>query len=286
MEDKKNQESKKLTAVERQKMTKIANASAITFSFAFVIALFCISFPNKYLVPFIISAIIAVATFVSCITLNVLAGKPGKYLKEKRAQYARLTAVKDIDFKGELETVRSNYAADDYAYKNRIEKVRGIGTNTLYDYSVLSKGKIVYGYIVEANSDIFKYKEGMRVYPAVAVFGMDEYFETHPYALAKTAEELYANRNFNILANERNFFTSKKIADGDGRELYVTTLLLYRPYLPVYTLQGALLPVIVDPTGCPSVFTVDSDYWTDALISNFICGDGARKEEEALKELN
>ena len=196
------------------------------------------------------------------------------------ARYSSYPAQKISDFQSELETVRENFGKDTDSDKNKIGVFPFVGSAPFYDFSVIKSGKIYYSYLVEANSSLFQNRRMDRMtLPAVVVYSTDERYESDPLALKEIAEKLFANKNHNFLRNDMEYFTAKKLADKD-HNIYVTTIMVYRKHLPLYCLSDSLLPIIADPEKSTSVFFVDSKYWTDSLIGNFVHGVSQLSEED------
>ncbi len=200
----------------------------------------------------------------------------GEYMYRARGKIsANLRKYKSLpyreisDFKAELEKLRAAYAADNNPDKNRIPKMRFKSAAPYFDFSVLKSGRIYYAYLVEANDMLFTpiRNNTYDVLPAVFVYSTDPHFEEHPYDLQPIAEKLFEDRANNILKNESEYFSNVKV-DGkltDGREVYMTTVMVNRAHLPLGHISGNLLPLIADPLNCTSAFIVDVNYWSEDL---------------------
>lgn len=231
--------------------------------------------------PFGKDAAIAVL-FISALVCIVFGGigyylnsKPDKEITDRMTSYSLYPEKKIEDYKGELATVRANYEADTSADKNVITTARIMKSfRPYYDRKVLSSGKIYYGQIVEANSRLFDRNFKELILPAVVVYSPDEYYENYPYELGDIAKTLFADKRNNILRNDLKYFSNVKVEESltGGREVYISTIMVYRYHLPTGYLKRGLFPVIADPQGCTSVFIVDSKYWTEGLIGNY-CHD-------------
>lgn len=202
-------------------------------------------------------------------------------IKMKMSSYLNVAGDENPDFLKEIEAVRENFAADTNPDKNMT--IKGYGPNKkFHDRSVIATGKIRYGYVVQANNEMFRFKDLQTVaLPGVVIYSTDDYFDTNPLALKKIANELYYNRRHNILRNELKYFTAQRLPDEltDGREVYITTIMFYRLHLPLGHLTDSLLPLVADPNH-PAAFVVDVKYWTEPLIGNFVHGYAIKHDDK------
>lgn len=205
--------------------------------------------------------------------------------KEKMAKRSAYRPKKIDDYKQELASVREKFNADPNPEKNKIGIKRVLNyAKPYYDFGVIQKGKIYYAALVQVNSAAFKRSNdpSSAILPGVVVYGTDEYYESHPQELKKIAKELYANKRNNILRNELKYFSNVRVDDSltGGREVYMTTIMIFRKHLPLQYVTGWLFPVIAAPGESTSVFVVDADYWTKDLIAKFIHGDVDEDNED------
>ena len=259
-----------------------ANVVAVIAAFGIIAA--CYAYTRYDKTVFAIFLVLGILGAGGYVALRVVAAKTDKALRERWQSYLRLarqnasraeTVADTLDYRTELAAVRKNFAADTGARKNRIAKPEFAGTRPFCKYAVLETGKIVYGCIVEANEKIFEPSQLIHgVYPAVVVYGTDDWFEQNPGALRTIAQELFNNRHNNFLQNEAEYFSNRRLPAQmtEGRTVYCTTVLLYRYHLPFGCVRQphTILPVIVDPDGCTSVFVADCKYWTDGLVSDYL----------------
>ena len=225
-----------------------------------------VGIPRAAIVAVMIAGIIAGLTMVAVGEWMYRAR--GKISANKR-KYKNLPYREISDFKAELEKLRAAYAADNAPYKNKIPKPPFKSVAAYYDFSVLKSGTIYYGFLVEANNMLFtpQTNNSYDVMPAVFIYSTDPYFEEHPYDLQPVSEKLFNDRANNILRNESEYFSNIKV-DGkltDGREVYMTTVMVSRAHLPLGYISANLVPLIADPLHCTSVFIVDVQYWSEDL---------------------
>ena len=211
----------------------------------------------------------------------VMAHNVTNSVKAQMSRYLDVHEDPNPDYRKEIETVRENFNADTDPNKNMT--IKGAGPNKwLHDRSVIATGKIRYGYVVEANNELYRFKDLQSVaLPGVVIYSTDEYFDSNPLALKKIAEELYANKHSNMLRNELKYFTATRLPDEltEGRDVYITTMAFYRLHLPLGYLTDSLLPIVADPAH-PGVFVVDVKYWTGPLIGNFVHCHAIRHEDQ------
>lgn len=202
--------------------------------------------------------------------------------KMNMSRYFNIASEDNPDYLKEIEAVRENFAADTNPDKNMTLKP-GYGPNKkFYDRSVITTGKVRYGYLVEANNEMFRFKDLQTVVlPGVVIYSTDDYFDTHPLALKQIANALFADRRSNMLRNELKYFTAQRVPDNltGGREVFITTIMFYRLHLPLGYLSDSLLPLIADPQH-PAAFVVDVKYWTNPLIGNFVHGYAMRHDDD------
>lgn len=205
------------------------------------------------------------------------------------------------DFKAELELTRANFAADEDPDKNTPQMNFYFNASDCYDYYVILKGSIRYAYLVKANVEGFKKNYSATEFGAVVLYSTDEFFETDPLELKKIAEKLWRLMDSDVsdvfedsYKNERSdligllkdddcFFTNVLLPEDltNGREVYVTTMMIYRPHLPEGYISDGLFPIIADPAVSKTSLVVDRKYWSENLLGYFINGGGHRNEDDA-----
>lgn len=223
-----------------------------------------------------VSGVMFVVCVVFCVIGYILLRSTDSTEQERQAKNFALKLKGKIDYKNELEQTRAKFASSTEANKNRI-KVRAVGQGKkLYQFEVVDEGKMVYGTLVEANSELFKKaKSGIEedgIMPGVAVFSLDEYYEEHPDELRGIADALFADKRNNSLRSDFKYVFNEKVPKRltGGRTVYMSTLAFYRKFLPVGFLTGWLFPVFALPEKYDSLILVDCKYWTDNLIADFV----------------
>lgn len=230
---------------------------------------------SKEMLPLLIVGLItAVSGFVCSLTLFLVASFPDKKTKAEWFSYLFIESSDDTtDYAAELKKTRADFLNDGDPLKNTFLKPHYANAKPFCDFSTICTGKIFYGCLVLANENLFKYSRFVhKVLPAVVLYSVDDYFESNPEELIKIADLLEKNRE-GVLKNQTKYFKNVKLSDevaGD-REIYMSTVLICKRQLPFGQLFNyRLFPVIAAPHTDLPVFAVDSKYWSDKLIYNFI----------------
>ena len=234
-----------------------------------------------------ICLVVLVLSVTLAIAGNTIAKNVTKEIKAKMGSYLKIDVQDNPDYLKEIETVRANFNEDTNPDKNMTLKP-GFGRNKVfYDRSVIATGQIHYGYLVQANSELFHFKNLQTVcLPGVVIYSTDDYFDAHPLELKKIADALYANRRSNMLRHELSYFTAQRLPDEltDGRAVYITTIMFYRLHLPLGYLTDSLMPLVADPKHS-APYVVDVKYWTETLIGNFVHGYANKHKETDTTEI-
>lgn len=206
-----------------------------------------------------------------------------------RRKYKKLPCERVEDYKSEIETMRKNYADDNAADKNTVPKPMNRKFFGYLDFRVLKRGKIYYGYLVEANNLLFRRNYGFMgnsLLPAVMLYSTDPYYDENPLELKYVAEQVFADRNNNVLRDESKYFSNIKLTNPicGERAVYMTTLMIYRPQLPEGYISDGLIPLIADPD-CSSAFVLEHKYWSDKFARYFAgCDKPAKVLDMQLEE--
>lgn len=231
---------------------------------------------------YIVCVVVLVVSIPLAIAGASIARQFTNSVKATMSSYLHVEGEETPDYLKEINTVRENFAADTNPDKNVTLKMGYGPYKKFYDPSVIATGKIHYGYLVEANSEMFRFKDLKTVaLPGVVLYSTDDYFDSHPLELKKIAKTMYANKHHNILRNELNYFTAQRIPNEltGGREVYMTTIMFYRLHLPLGYLSDSLMPLVADPKHT-AAFVVDVQYWTNPLIGNFVRGHAIKYKDE------
>lgn len=203
-----------------------------------------------------------------------------------RTKYEKLPYCEMPDYKKTIDGIRERFAADTSADKNRIPKMLFRGAAQYYNFSAIEVGKIYYGYLVEANTALFRDPLFMRsnvpLAPAVFVYGTDPYFDQNPEALQDIAQKLYAGRQSNILKDESGYFSNYIVdkAITGRKEVFMTCVLVACAHLPLCKLSGSIVPIIADPACHSSAFIVDVKYWGEEYACHYAHVDNTKKRKQ------
>lgn len=249
------------------------NLVGVVIAFGVISAIY--TFSHNDMRKFYISLGIAVVAVVLFIILYFAYNFADRNLKQLWFKLLICNPDKTPDYAKDLEITKNNFDSDTNSQKNKIVKPNFRGAKQLCDFSVLKKGTMCYGCVVEANTKIFVVSKFVhQVFPAVIIYSLDEYYINNPMELKEIANELYKNKNNNFLRNEYTYFFHKSVDEKltKGRKVYATTMLLYRYHLPLGGLpsEHLVLPVIVNPESCNSIFAVDCRYWSENIVGQFL----------------
>lgn len=138
--------------------------------------------------------------------------------------------------------------------------------------ALLQRGRVVWGYVVQANTLLFE--PGPGDCPAALVYGADPSFAARLGDLAAAAGRLFATKDAPI---DR---LSQSVADELDRllryrlpewlltdEAYFAAVMVFRAHLPGRVLQRRFLPVLVAPELTPVAMVLPAQFWSDGLLA-------------------
>lgn len=213
-----------------------------------------------------------------------LSTRADKALKLRFQKFAALPEKDITDFSAEISAMRGAYAAEKDPSSNRFFIRPFAGSSYVSDFDVLTRGKVVWGCLVQANNTLYQNKRiDMLPVPAVILYSPDEYFDGDPLELKYIAERLYQGKEGNFLRGESVFFTNKRLSDAvtNGREVYASCIMMYRPHLPLYMATDALIPVIASPAE-QSAFVLNLKYWTKSFAAYYV-HNGSKGQDGVFK---
>ncbi len=214
----------------------------------------------------------AVAAVVLLPVGYFISTRPNQELKERFQKYSTLPKADISDFAAEIAAMREAFAAEKDPASNQFYIRPFAGSACVSDFGVLRGGKVVWGYIVQANETLYQNQRiDMLAVPAVILYSPDAYFDGDPLELKRIAERLYRAKESNFLRNESSFFTNKRLSDAvtDGREVYASCLMVYRPHFPLYMATDGLLPLVASPSE-RSAFALNLKYWTANFAAYYV----------------
>ena len=133
-------------------------------------------------------------------------------------------------------------------------------------------GRVVWAYVVQANSQLFKI--GEMDLPAAFVFSLDPYFDVHWQSLANLAAGLFALKGAanpdpadaafaRIITSETEMVFNvpvprQRAAD---KEVFFTTAMVHRNHLPSWILGASRVPFLVAPDHTRASMILPHRYW-------------------------
>lgn len=145
---------------------------------------------------------------------------------------------------------------------------------------LLQKGKIVWGYLVQANNLLFQ--PGKWEHPAVIVYSPEPTFHNNLSLLSRIARGLYELKDKNlehpemsdlrkfgeIITNEMDCPFNVVVPNiiTMNRLVYFTSILVYRKHLPNGYLKSGWFPILVAPDNTPAAMILPARYWFSSLI--------------------
>ena len=183
-----------------------------------------------------------------------------------------------INFKSELEAMRSNYKKNKQGIGNLHKPSWLDSDDTLCKiYEELPAlevmGEIHYAALVQANKILFNFFPHFDC-PANVIFNTDEDYNENPLELTKFAHSLYSYKGTDNAPEH-----IKKITDSITDEFerlynikwadcntYFTTIMVYRKLLPGRKLIGSVFPILTNPENLQSTVILPKKYWTRAFI--------------------
>lgn len=196
------------------------------------------------------------------------------FIKKTMSKYDHIPAMQINDYAEELQKMRNQFHADTSAKKNLPKSPVYPGSENCYDYSVVQNGEVYYACIVQANERLFVRDPWELASGMVVIYSLDPYYAKNPLELCKIAEAIYEDEESNILDDEYAYFSNldvdKKLTE--GRQVYITTSILYRRHLPTGYLSDRVFPLIANPAASKTCLALESKYWTEAAISQFVHG--------------
>lgn len=197
-----------------------------------------------------------------------------------------------FDPKEMIDTLRKNYDVFGDFEKDKLIIPDWISQNKeepevkelikLYDdTTILTKGNIVYGCMVQAFYELFEdYLLGNEIaLPADFIYSTDSYYDENPYELYYLAKKVYDYKNANILPAEikevSNYLTKSTNIEfnlkvpstlTDGRDVFITSMMVQRNHIPLMKLQGKLYPILVNPSETITTTIVPKRYWPLEMV--------------------
>ena len=139
-------------------------------------------------------------------------------------------------------------------------------------------GQIVWGHIVQANSQLFE--KGTSNCPAQMVYSLDPLVDSNPELLMLVAERLFDLKGTKPADSELAPF-AERITDEYSREFgwevpaklsgkvpcLVSVTMIFRKHLPNSILSKGLMPILTDPNNPQAALILPSRFWPPELVS-------------------
>lgn len=251
------------------------NCAGVVISFGVIGALYF--YVREDMTKFFIGLAIAAIGLIFFVSLFCAYNFADRELKQRWVSYVMIKRSEQVDYQEELIKTKNKYDQDSDNNKNIIPNPNVRGVKQLLDFEVLKTGNIGYGCVVEANVKLFSPSKFVhQVLPAVFAYSFDEHYQKNPFELKEIAKEFYSKEKNNILKDQTKMFTNYKISDNltGGKQVFATVILVYRKHLPWggFPSPNLVVPVIAAPEKSTSAFILDSKYWSDNLIYDFLKG--------------
>ena len=149
---------------------------------------------------------------------------------------------------------------------------------------LLTKGIVVWGHIVQANSLLFQ--KGKKNHSAAIVYSLDPIFNSNLSQLSRIAWELYELKNRRIehpevidlkaiaeaITNETDCLFNIRIPESIAldRVVYYTTIAVYRQDLPTKCLRNNWFPLLIAPGITENAMILPAKYWHNNLVRAWV----------------
>ena len=145
---------------------------------------------------------------------------------------------------------------------------------------LIASGKVVWGQIVQANAKLFQ--TGDYDHPAAVVYSVDPHYDQHPQELALVAQHLFEQKGLQETARDLKEF-SRIITDEyetvfnlrvpnaytNERNVYYTSTMVPRKYLPDQKLSMSFFPYLVLPSSTEASMVLPSNYWPKFFVNQW-----------------
>jgi hypothetical protein len=149
---------------------------------------------------------------------------------------------------------------------------------------LLTKGIVVWGHIVQANSLLFQ--RGKKNHSAAIVYSLEPIFNRNLSQLSRIAWELYELKDRRIehpevidlkaiataITNETDCLFNIRIPQSItlDRVVYYTTIAVYRQDLPTKCLQNNWFPLLIAPGITENAMILPAKYWHNNLVRAWV----------------
>lgn len=144
--------------------------------------------------------------------------------------------------------------------------------------NLLCEGTVVWGSVVQANVGIFQ--PGGNDLPATYIFSTEDYFKNNPPHLLEISNRIFKlkeTESGDTLIDE----TAERITDEykdscgypipyrltEGHDVYMSSVFLFRSYLPERRLTSRILPLLVNIPYNGLALPLPLNFWSDQMIA-------------------
>ncbi|MCK9480118.1 MAG: hypothetical protein M0R40_11600 [Firmicutes bacterium] len=189
-----------------------------------------------------------------------------------------------MDFEMNIQEMRNAFLTKKIKFSDRLRgqpywtKSHEIGNQYKMQNVFLTQGQVYYASLVQANVALFQ--PGLQNHGAEILFSTDNYFDAQPLRLREIARELFQYKNkdakdipkhladiISIISNEHKYIFNVKVPTEitDGREVFITTLIIHRHHLPKRKLVSGLFPIIALPDKVNACMVLPKRFWTEEM---------------------
>lgn len=146
---------------------------------------------------------------------------------------------------------------------------------------LLAKGRVVWGFLVQANQDLFV--KGDEDLPGAVIYSLDPYFEDRLGELEEISQHLFAFRDDpprdpplrDIALRLDNEFLSianrqLPLSLSEGKKVFISEILFIRKHLPGHLLAKNYFPVLAEPQRARSCMFLPARFWSENLLRHWL----------------
>ena len=155
--------------------------------------------------------------------------------------------------------------------------------------NLLCEGRVVWGSLVQANVGIFQ--PGVNDLPATYIFSTEDYFKNNPNHLLEISNRIFKLKGA-ISGDTLIDATAERITDEykdscgypipyrltEGHDVYMSSVFLFRSYLPERRLTSRILPLLVNVPHNGLALPLPLNFWSDQMIEWISSGAAQRSE--------
>lgn len=144
------------------------------------------------------------------------------------------------------------------------------------------QGQVTYAGLVQANDLLFRLSPH-RALPAAVIFSHDEYYKKNPKELNEIGMTLFSYKNktnapegikkiVHAITDEHQSLHNVPLPTyiSQGRQVYYTTIIVYRCHLPHGKIIEPIFPIVADMKKPKETYIVPMEFWTSAFRDYYI----------------